>query len=580
MARSKASSAPESEAPAARSYIKLGQVLIQEKVITKKELRQALARQKTYLKQEKQRKTLGHTLVEMGITTEENIVKAFNNRYHSNFNSLADDLDRYLRTAGIKPEGKRFGIWLSIKAKLSIAVILIIWLTILGLSFMILSRQRDQLYDQTVKTGKVSLNYIANNSNIPLLNENVLRLNTLVRETASVEGVKYALILDRKEIVQAHTDPSKIRKKRQLEAEPESVTQEGDYEYVSYTAPDGARVLEISTPVTFKNKLLGKVSVGVSLDFISERITQETLYILAFSLLIIVVGVVIAIVMGASFSRPISELAIATHEIGLGNLKYKINKIRNDELGDLANAFNFMSDELLKKAMMQDSFGKYVGSEVLDMIMVDPENAWLKGTRSSVSVLFTDVRGFTSYSENREPEAVVEALNEYFDIATRKIHEFGGYVDKFIGDAVMGVFGVPIATKKHAEQAVRSALAIQKELFVTADRTGNDMLKQVGIGINSGFVVSGNIGSQDKLEYTVIGDTVNVASRLNGLAKAGETVVSRPVLDATPDLVNVKKMPPQSVKGKAEKLEVFKVLDIRGEAASPQEDADDQSKVS
>ena len=580
MAQSKASSAAKGDAPAARSYIKLGQVLVEENVITKKELKQALARQKADRKQKKQSKTLGPTLVEMGITTEDKIVKAFNNRYHSNLSSMADDLDRYLRTAGIKAERKRFGIRISIKAKLSIGVAFIIWLTILGLSFMILSRQRDQLYDQTVKTGKVSLNYIVNNSSIPLLNENVLRLNSLVKETASVEGVNYALILDRKGIIQAHTDPSKIRKTRQLETDPESVTQEGGYEYFSYTAPDGVRILEMSSPVTFKNNLLGKVSVGVSLDFIREEITQETLYISVLSLLILMVGVLIAVLMGAGFSRPISELVVATHEIGLGNLKYKINKIRNDELGDLANAFNFMSDELMQKAMIQDSFGKYVGSDVLDMIMKDPDNAWLKGTRSSVSVLFTDVRGFTSYSENREPEAVVEALNEYFDVATRKIHEFGGYVDKFIGDAVMGVFGVPIATKKHAELAVRAALAIQEELFATADRTGNDMLKNVGIGINSGFVVSGNIGSQDKLEYTVIGDTVNVASRLNGLAMSGETVISRPVLDATPNLVNVQKMSPQSLKGKAEKLEVFKVLNIRGEAASPQKDEDDRSKVS
>ena len=211
MAQSKASSAAKGDAPAARSYIKLGQVLVEENVITKKELKQALARQKADRKQKKQSKTLGPTLVEMGITTEDKIVKAFNNRYHSNLSSMADDLDRYLRTAGIKAERKRFGIRISIKAKLSIGVAFIIWLTILGLSFMILSRQRDQLYDQTVKTGKVSLNYIVNNSSIPLLNENVLRLNSLVKETASVEGVNYALILDRKGIIQTHTDPSKIR---------------------------------------------------------------------------------------------------------------------------------------------------------------------------------------------------------------------------------------------------------------------------------------------------------------------------------------------------------------------------------
>ncbi|NIP71936.1 MAG: adenylate/guanylate cyclase domain-containing protein, partial [Gammaproteobacteria bacterium] len=161
----------------------------------------------------------------------------------------------------------------------------------------------------------------------------------------------------------------------------------------------------------------------------------------------------------------------------------------------------------------------------------------------------------------RDPEVVVEALNQYFDIATRNIQEHGGYVDKFIGDAVMGVFGVPIASDAHAQQAVRAALAMQKEFAEVARQTGNELVARVGIGINSGYVVSGNIGSQDKLEYTVIGDTVNVASRLNSLAGAGETVISRPVLELVGGRLNVQPLPRQQVKGKSEPIEVYKLLD-------------------
>jgi adenylate cyclase len=219
-----------------------------------------------------------------------------------------------------------------------------------------------------------------------------------------------------------------------------------------------------------------------------------------------------------------------------------------------------MSGELLKKALMQESFGKYVGSEVLEMIMADPENAWLKGRLSNASVLFTDIRGFTSYSEGRKPEAVVEALNEYFDIATRHIQEEGGYVDKFIGDAVMGVFGVPIHSKDHAEKAVRAAMAMQVEFAEAGRKNKKGVLNQVGIGINAGPVVSGNIGSQDKIEYTVIGDSVNVASRINSLAGSGETVISQSVLDAMGNGLKVHALPPQKVKGKSEALKVYKVM--------------------
>jgi adenylate cyclase len=537
-------------------YVKLGQILLDDKLISKRQLNQALRGQKRL------RTSLGHTLVEMGIVSEAQIVEAFNRRYQSNLTSLADDLDAYLRTRGLKSGGKRFGFRVSIKTKLSIAIIFIIWLTILGLSFVILTRQREHLYQQTVKTGKVSLNYIANNARIPLINENILGLNTLVKETASVEGVLYAVITDREGIVQAHTDPTRIRKKRAAIPDASPPTRDGEYAYFNYTAGDGTKTLDIAMPVTFQDKALGNVSVGVSLDFIQEQITRETIYIVALSLLIIVLGIVIAIFMGESFSRPISDLVLASNEIGLGNLRYRIKRIRNDELGDLASSFNFMGGELLKKALMQESFGKYVGSEVLDLIMADPENVWLKGKRSQASILFTDIRGFTSYSETREPEQVVEALNAYFDIATRTIHKFGGYVDKFIGDAVMGVFGVPLESKDHAGQAVRAALAMQKEFAEAGPRLGNEVVTRVGIGINSGPVVSGNIGSQDKMEYTVIGDAVNVASRLNNLAGPGETVISKSVRDALPGLLELQPLPPQKVKGKSEPLEVFKVLAI------------------
>lgn len=555
MAKSKKSKQSAGTRP--RQHMKLGQVLLEEKVIGKKDLRKALARQR------KNKLSLGHTLVEMGITTEADIVGAFNHRYGSSLTSLDDDLDNYLRTRGLKSDEKRFGFRLSIKTKLSIGVIFIIWITILTLSFVILGRQREQLYDQTVKMGKVSLNYIANNARIPLLNDSVLQLNTLVKETSSIEGVEYALIIDRKGRVQAHTDPTKIRRKREKFSRKTPLVKEGKISHFSYFTPEEEEILELATKITFRKKNLGSVSVGVSLDFINEQILRETIYVVLLSLLVIILGVMVSLFMGANFSRPIYDLVLATQEIGLGNLRFKIKKIRNDELGDLASAFNFMSGELLKKALMQESFGKYVGSEVLDMIMADPENAWLKGRLSNASVLFTDIRGFTAYSEGRKPEAVVEALNEYFDIATRHIQEEGGYVDKFIGDAVMGVFGVPIHSKDHAEKAVRAALAMQVEFAEAGKKNKKGVLNQVGIGINAGPVVSGNIGSQDKIEYTVIGDSVNVASRINGLAGSGETVISQSVLDAAGNGLKVHALPPQKVKGKSEALKVYKVMGFK-----------------
>jgi adenylate cyclase len=281
------------------------------------------------------------------------------------------------------------------------------------------------------------------------------------------------------------------------------------------------------------------------------------------SLFIILLGIAIAILLGIEFSRPISKLVLATQEIGKGNLQYWIDMIRKDEFGDLATAFNYMAKGLWDKLMIQKSFGHYVSPEVLDMILTHPEDSWLKGTRNEATILFTDVRGFTAYSETRKPEEVVEALNEYFGIVTQYILEHGGYVDKFIGDAVLGVFGVPIAHADHAERAVKAMVAMQQELQKRAGQNNNLLLSRIGVGINSGVVVSGTLGSQVKMEYTVIGDSVNIASRLNHLAGPGEIIISRSVRDQVIDLVSVKALPPQPIKGKSEMVEAFQVLGLK-----------------
>ena len=464
---------------------------------------------------------------------------------------------------GYLDQNQIFSLRIPIRVKLSIAIIFIIWLTILILSFVILARQKEQLYLQTVKTGKVSLNYFANNASIPLLNDDLLGLNTLIKEAASVEGLLYAAIVDRQQDIRAHTDHSKIGTTLQPVEEKKDVRKEKNFDYFNYTLPSGSNVLNLSRPVTFKDKELGTVHVGISLDFIKELIRKETIYILILSLFIILLGIAIAILLGIEFSRPISKLVLATQEIGKGNFQYRIDMIRKDEFGDLATAFNYMAKELWNKLMIQKSFGRYVSPEVLDMILTHPEDSWLKGTRNEATILFTDVRGFTAYSESKKPEEVVVDLNEYFAIATQAILEHGGYVDKFIGDAVLGVFGVPIPHANHAERAIRATVAMQGQLQERAGQGNNALLSKIGIGINSGVVVSGTLGSQVKMEYTVIGDSVNMASRLNHLAGSGEIIISKSVYELTKHLVSVKALPPQSIKGKSESVEAFQVMGLQ-----------------
>ncbi len=450
-----------------------------------------------------------------------------------------------------------------IRVKLAVGITLIILLTIIILSYIILTKQKESLYQHTVKMGKTSLNYFVNNARHPLVKESILELNTLINEAASVEGILYALIVDRKGVIKAHTDIAMVGKPYELLEKTDHLNTEGDVTYFNYTNGAGSKVLNLSRPVNFKKVELGVVHVGISLDFIEKQMRKESVFIIVLSLFMVVVGIASAVLIGVQFARPISKLVMATKEVGKGNLQYRLDMTSRDEFGDLSNAFNYMTQELWKNSIMQKSFGRYVSPEVVDMIMAHPEESWLKGQRSEATILFSDIRGFTAYSESREPEEVVEALNEYFRIATEFILEYGGYVDKFIGDAVMGVFGVPIFRADHAERAVRAAVAMQ-EKFNTAGKTGNQFLTEIGIGVNSGIIVSGNLGSDIKMEYTVIGDSVNVASRLKSVAGPGEIVISRSVYELTRTIVTVEPIAPLKLKGISELVESFKVTGISG----------------
>jgi adenylate cyclase len=535
----------------------LGKVLVSEGVISEEQLRRALEVQKGQAKQ------LGRIVVDEGFASEYAVLQAITKHYRVSAGALSDDLEELIRHRPLSFLEKFSSARIPIRIKLSIAITFIIWLTILILSFVILARQRGYLYSQAVTTGTVSLNYFANDAPIPLIEDDLVRLNTLIKEAASVKEISYAAIVGKDGTIKAHTEAARIGGTL-AEAAGGTVTKTGEgVTYVIYKSEKGENILNLFKPVAFSGKDLGVAHVGVSLDFIDRQIRRESITIILLSLFIIVLGIAISILIGVGFARPINQLVLATQEIGKGNFQFRLGMIRRDELGDLAVAFNYMSHELYRKLILQKSFGQYVSPEVLEMVMSSTGDRWLKGTRSEATMLFADIRGFTAFSEHREPEEVVEDLNQYFQIATACILAEGGYIDKFIGDAVLGVFGVPVARADHAQRALRAAVAMQKSLATAAAEGKNPLLSKVGISINSGVVVAGNLGSEVKLEYTVIGDAVNLASRLNGFAEGGRVVMSASTKLAAGEIVAARPLPPQQVKGKAEPVEIWLLEELR-----------------
>ena len=229
----------------------------------------------------------------------------------------------------------------------------------------------------------------------------------------------------------------------------------------------------------------------------------------------------------------------------------------NGNLEGLVIAIEDISDV----SKVKNTFKRYVSKQVVDNLLEDDTKLNLGGEEREVTILFTDIRGFTSMSENMKPEEVVTTLNEYFSEMIDIVFKYNGTLDKIIGDELMVVFGAPLAAEDDTERALNTAVEMQnkiKELNnIRKKRKEKPVL--VGAGINKGYVVSGNIGSRDMMDYTVIGDTVNLGSRLCSAAGPGEIIVSKEVTKNQDKHFNFEELVPINVKGKKDKINIFKV---------------------
>lgn len=223
--------------------------------------------------------------------------------------------------------------------------------------------------------------------------------------------------------------------------------------------------------------------------------------------------------LASGISRPVAELSEGVRRIGEGRYDEPVVVRARDEMGQLAAAFNGMARGLQERDRVRDLLGKNVSPEVAAELLRRP--AALGGEEKDVTIMFTDVRGFTGLSEACDPADLLATLNEYFTVLTRVIESHGGIVDKYIGDAVMAVFGAPVETPGHARSAVDCAAGIRRVLreFNTSRSAAGKPRLETGMGLASGRVVAGNMGSVSRYNYTVIGDTVNLASRLQDETK-------------------------------------------------------------
>lgn len=284
----------------------------------------------------------------------------------------------------------------------------------------------------------------------------------------------------------------------------------------------------------------------------------------------VVLGIIVSTIVygfctsfAGEMTRWFEQSSGALEAFGRGNLDVGLDESPLDETGALARTFNTAVRSRREAQFVERAFGRYVAPAVLDALRNNRGGLTLESRRLEATVLYADIRGFTRFSESESPEEVMRVLNVYFARMIGVIGEHGGYINKFIGDAVMVVFGAPVEQADHAARGVACGIAMQGALAAMNESSafGAARVVEIGIGVNTGPLVAGSLGSDARAEYTVIGDTVNVAARLTSAAKPGDVLVGAATARAS-GYSALEPQPPLTVKGKSQPLDVFRAVPL------------------
>lgn len=297
-----------------------------------------------------------------------------------------------------------------------------------------------------------------------------------------------------------------------------------------------------------------------------------------------VVGGVGALIVGLLFARrvtrPVTALTAAVGRVAAGDIGQSVPVRSADELGRLTRGFNEMLEGLRQRDFIRNTFGRYVSPEVAKTLLESPEGLALGGDKREVTVLMSDLRGYTRFAEHGDPALVMSLLNDYLARMTDVIIAHGGTVNEFIGDAVFAIFGAPLAQGDHAERAAAAALGMQAAMDeINAGQAARGLPRfEMGIGINTGEAVVGNIGSEQRAKYGVVGSAVNVAARVEGASVGGQVLVSDATWAHIRAVAEADEPITVAVKGLSEPLVLHALRALRGRwpgALPPAEDGGD-----
>jgi len=314
-----------------------------------------------------------------------------------------------------------------------------------------------------------------------------------------------------------------------------------------------------------EGRTLGRALLGFSTVETRRQIRQALTTNLVVTAAACGLGLLLALLLARRFSRPIRMVAAAMQRVAAGELDQNLEVTRRDELGVLALAFNVMTQGLRDRDRIRHTFARYVSDKVAQRVLQEEDELDLRGELRQVTVLFMDIRGFTSVSEFLHPRQVVALLNDYFAIIVDIILKNDGTVNKFIGDSIMAIYGAPTSIDLPEFRAVITAVEIQQAVGEYNWQRMQDGRPVVnfGIGIHSGEAIAGNVGSAQRMEYTVIGRDVNLAQRIESSAREGQVLVSAATYARVAQLAELQAKEAVFMKGIVEPIQLFEVVALK-----------------
>ncbi|MDT8317960.1 MAG: adenylate/guanylate cyclase domain-containing protein [bacterium] len=455
-------------------------------------------------------------------------------------------------------------IFTSLRFKMMLGISILIVLIMVGVTGVISDKARETVMAESLDKGRAiaqNLSMIAEEA--ILTSDDISLFLPFKKSVKESRGIIYAFVSDNNGRIIAHNDVTMVDSTYSAPSEFEEISSDKEKRIISYR---GGKKLtyDISTPVGDVEKL-GYVHIGVDGSIIEDVVRSMRKSIQMIMLAGLMLGAVGAFIVASMQVRPILMLVAAVRGIGEGKLDQKIEIKRKDEIGDLTDAFNDMAKGLQEREFIRQTFQKFVHKDVVNELLSKPDMVKVGGERKKATIIFTDIRGFTPLSESMRPEELIGLLNSYFGQLLPIIDRNGGILDKFIGDAMMIVFGTPLEKDDDSLRAVRTGLEIQEKLKELNSERERDGLSPVimGIGINTGYVVAGNVGSEDRMEYTVLGDAVNIAARIEGHSRTGEVMISEETYRETKDRIKiVGEVDHVSLKGKSKPMNIYTVEKI------------------